>query len=84
MILLDLPDSKERLNLLFAEGKPARIYAMFVTENDSYFDTIPTREHFKWFYGLLAKRSPFDLKHYKEEIAIHKGWTKDTIDFICP
>ncbi len=83
MVLLDLPDSTERLNLLFAEGQPARVYAMFVTESDSYFDTIPTREHFKWFYGLLAKRSPFDLNRYKEEIAIHKGWTKDTIDFIC-
>ncbi|TYR82301.1 single-stranded-DNA-specific exonuclease RecJ [Priestia megaterium] len=82
VVLLDLPPSREMLTALFKKGQPARIYAIFLTKENHYFDTALTRDHFKWFYGFLAKRSPFDLKRYKEDLAIHKGWSKDTIDFI--
>ena len=83
IVLLDLPPSQKWLECLFVKGIPSRIYAIFLTEEDHYFDTIPTRDHFKWFYGFLAKKGPFDLKRYKEDLAIHKGWSKETIDFMA-
>lgn len=83
IVLLDLPPSQKWLEALFVQGIPSRIYAIFLTEEDHYFDTIPTRDHFKWFYGFLAKKGPFDLKRYKEDLAIHKGWSKETIDFMA-
>lgn len=82
IVLLDLPTSSELIEGLFAGRVPARIYAIFFTAENHFFDTIPTREHFKWYYAFLTKKSPFDLKRYKEELAIYKGWTKDTIDFM--
>ena len=29
------------------------------------------------------KKGPFDLKRHSEDIAKHKGWSRDTVDFIC-
>jgi single-stranded-DNA-specific exonuclease len=63
-------------------GIPSRIYTVFLSKEDHYFHTVPTRDHFKWYYGFLVKNSPFDLNRYKEELAIRKGWSKDTIDFM--
>ncbi|KQL20645.1 single-stranded-DNA-specific exonuclease RecJ [Cytobacillus solani] len=82
VILIDLPDSKEILAAVFAGKKPARVYAHFYNEKDAYFSTIPTRDHFKWFYALLVKKGPFDLRKYGDDIAKFKGWSRQTIDFM--
>ncbi|MDQ0244575.1 single-stranded-DNA-specific exonuclease [Bacillus fengqiuensis] len=82
IVLLDLPSSMELVNKLFDNGVPSRIYTVFLSKEDHYFHTVPTRDHFKWYYGFLVKNSPFDLNRYKEELAIRKGWSKDTIDFM--
>lgn len=82
VILIDLPSSKEILATLFAGKRPARVYAHFYNENDAYFSTIPTRDHFKWFYALLVKKGPFDLRKYGDDIAKFKGWSRQTIDFM--
>ncbi|TCJ04294.1 single-stranded-DNA-specific exonuclease RecJ [Cytobacillus praedii] len=82
VVLIDLPDSKELLAAVFAGKNPARVYAHFYNENDAYFSTIPTRDHFKWFYALLVKKGPFDLKKYGDDIAKFKGWSRQTIDFM--
>ena len=82
VVLLDLPPSKEILEKLFAGKNPGRIYVHFYKENSDFFTTMPTREHFKWFYALLAKKGPFDLKRYGGDLAKHKGWTKETVEFM--
>lgn len=82
IVLLDLPSSMELVYRLFDHGIPSRIYTVFLSKEDHYFHTVPTRDHFKWYYGFLVKNSPFDLNRYKEELAIRKGWSKDTIDFM--
>lgn len=81
-VFVDTPPSTELLYSLFVKGEPERIYAIFLQENDHFFATIPTRDHFKWFYGFLLKRGPFDLKHKGEELARHRGWSKQTIEFM--
>ncbi|MBS2969821.1 single-stranded-DNA-specific exonuclease RecJ [Metabacillus sp. KIGAM252] len=81
-VFMDVPDDLDLLTALFVQGVPERIYAFFLQTEDHFFSTLPTREHFKWFYGFLAKRDSFDLKRHSAELAKHKGWTADTIDFM--
>ncbi|WP_338777310.1 single-stranded-DNA-specific exonuclease RecJ [Metabacillus sp. FJAT-52054] len=81
-VFMDVPEDLDALTALFVQGMPERIYAFFIQTEDHFFSTLPTREHFKWFYGFLAKRGNFDLKKHSAELAKHKGWTADTIDFM--
>lgn len=82
IVLLDLPPSKEILAELVKERVPSRIYAHFHKENSEFFSTIPTRDHFKWYYAFLAKRESFDIKRHGDELAKHRGWTKETVIFM--
>jgi single-stranded-DNA-specific exonuclease len=82
IVLLDLPSSMELVHKLLNNGVPSRIYTVFLSKEDHYFHTVPTREHFKWYYAFLMKNSPFDLNRYKEDLAIRRGWSKDIIDFM--
>lgn len=82
VVLLDLPTSKEIVEALFMGKKPARVYVHFYKKDSDFFSTIPTREHFKWFYAFLAKKAPFDMKRYGDDLAKYRGWTRETIDFM--
>jgi len=82
VVLADLPPSKEMLSSLFSRGKPARIYTHFYQKESTYFSTLPSREHFKWFYALIAKKGPFELDKQRDNIAKYKGWNLDTINFM--
>lgn len=82
VILVDFPPSKDMLMKLLAGKQISRIYAHFYKKNSDFFSTVPTREHFKWYYALLAKKGPFDLTKYGDVIAKHRGWTKETIEFM--
>ncbi|WHX99436.1 single-stranded-DNA-specific exonuclease RecJ [Neobacillus sp. DY30] len=82
VVLVDIPPSKELLHHLFNGKRPARIYAYFYKESSDFFSTIPTREHFKWFYAFLLKKGPIDLGRYGDEIAKHRGWSTETITFM--
>jgi single-stranded-DNA-specific exonuclease len=82
LVLLDLPTSKPILEELLKKGQPHRIYAHFFQEEDHFFSTMPTREHFKWYYGFLTKRGSFDLNKHGDDLAKYKGWSKETIDFM--
>jgi single-stranded-DNA-specific exonuclease len=82
VVLVDLPPSKDLLHHLFNGKCPARIYAYFHKESSDFFSTIPTRDHFKWFYAFLLKKGPLDLGRYGDEIAKHRGWSTETITFM--
>ncbi|MGM0844118.1 MAG: single-stranded-DNA-specific exonuclease RecJ [Bacillota bacterium] len=82
IVLLDLPPSAEWLETVVEKAEPERIYAHFDHEEDHFFSTVPKREHFKWFYGFLLKRGSFDLKKHGGQLAQHKGWSKETIEFM--
>ncbi|MDM5330887.1 single-stranded-DNA-specific exonuclease RecJ [Neobacillus sp. CF12] len=82
VVLVDLPPSKEILCHLFNGEKPARIYAYFHKESSDFFSTIPTRDHFKWFYAFLLKKGPIDLGRHGDEIAKHRGWSTETVTFM--
>jgi len=80
--IVDFPPSKEMLTVLLEGKQPARIYAYFYKETSDFFTMIPSRDHFKWFYGFLLKKGPIDLKRHGDAIAKHRGWSKETIIFI--
>jgi single-stranded-DNA-specific exonuclease len=82
IVLVDLPPSKDILRHLLNGKQPARIYAYFQKESSDFFSTIPTRDHFKWFYAFLLKKGPIDLGRYGDDIAKHRGWTAETITFM--
>ena len=81
-VLLDMPPSKGALTNLFKNGQPERVYACFYQSESHFFSTIPTRDHFKWYYSLLLKKGSIDLNRYAGDIARHRGWSKETIDFM--
>ncbi|OAS84962.1 MULTISPECIES: single-stranded-DNA-specific exonuclease RecJ [Metabacillus] len=82
LVLMDIPSSLDLLDSLFVQGKPDRIYTVFLQEADHFFATIPTRDHFKWYYSFLLKKGSFKLKEQGEQLAKHKGWSKETIEFM--
>ncbi|RSK27987.1 single-stranded-DNA-specific exonuclease RecJ [Bacillus sp. HMF5848] len=82
IILADIPTNEGLLKEIFTDGtKPARIYAVFHQKDQHFFSTIPTRDHFKWYYAFLMKRNSFPLNR-ADELAKLRGWTKETIQFM--
>jgi len=79
---VDFPPSMEILSDLFKGKQPARIYAYFYKESSDFFSTVPTRDHFKWFYAYLLKKGPLDLNRHGDVIAKHRGWSQETIIFM--
>jgi single-stranded-DNA-specific exonuclease len=82
VVFLDLPPSQQMMKVLLSCSLPERIYALFYQRENHFFSLLPTREHFKWLYAFLRKRSPFDLKRYADDLARSRGWTKETIQFM--
>lgn len=82
LVLFDIPSSLMLIDALFSNGIPDRIYPIFLQEADHFFATIPTREHFKWYYGFLLKKGPFKLKEQGKQLALYKGWSEETVEFM--
>lgn len=82
LVLLDIPSSLILLDALFSKGIPDRIYTIFLQEADHFFATIPTRDHFKWYYSFLLKKGPFKLKEQGKQLALYKGWSEETVEFM--
>ncbi|WP_226037008.1 single-stranded-DNA-specific exonuclease RecJ [Aquibacillus saliphilus] len=82
LILLDLPDTLEQLTTLIESTRPNRIYACYHVNEGHYFNSVPTRDDFKWFYGMLLKRKEFNLSIDTPKLVKHKGWKAEKIKFI--
>lgn len=82
IVLFDLPQETSHLDQLLKHISPSRIYVYFYHDQSQFFTTMPTRDHFKWYYAFLFKRRSFHLQQYGAELAHHKGWSSETIDFM--
>lgn len=82
IVLADYPPNIDMLKTLLANNQPERIYAVFYKQQSDFFSTMPTRDHFKWFYAFLAKQGMFHLGKFGGELARRKGWSKETVDFM--
>lgn len=82
LVLLDMPKYAEQLVEVVKENKPGRIYAHFYVPESTYFDRIPGRDQFGWYYNFLKSRGTFDLKLNGGKLAQHKGWKTDMVYFM--
>ncbi|QCR33004.1 single-stranded-DNA-specific exonuclease RecJ [Lysinibacillus sp. SGAir0095] len=82
LVLLDLPKSAQTLEKLIQQERPNRIYAVFYTPESKYFNGMPTREHFGWYYSFLKKRPNFNLQLHLEKLAQHIGLNVEVIKFM--
>ena len=82
VILADLPSKKDIFEALFIGELPKRVYIYFRTTQNDYFSAFPTRDQFKWYYALLAKKGPISYEELRSMLNIHKGWSKENIDFM--
>ncbi|WP_026693805.1 single-stranded-DNA-specific exonuclease RecJ [Peribacillus kribbensis] len=82
VVLFDMPVQRDAFYSLLKGKLPERIYIHFHQEESHFFSTRPSRDHFKWYYAFLAKRDSFDLKTHGGELAKHKGWSKETVNFM--
>lgn len=82
VVLLDLPQTIQMLESLLQQVKPKRVYAHFYIPESHYFDGMPTREQFVWYYSFLKNRRIFPLRQHIAELAKHKGWSQDMLIFM--
>ncbi|WP_186576510.1 single-stranded-DNA-specific exonuclease RecJ [Aquibacillus kalidii] len=82
LVLLDLPRTLKDLETVYAATKPERIFACYHVDDSQFFNAMPTREDFKWFYALLLKRKYFNLSVDTPKLMKHKGWKQDKIKFM--
>lgn len=82
VVLLDLPEDEQSLIKLMQYHSWKRIYAHFYTNESSYFEGLPTRDQFKWYFSFLAKRKTFALKQHIHELSKHTGWSHNTFNFM--
>lgn len=82
LVLLDLPESEEQLADVLAKLRPKRVYAHFHAKDSQYFEQIPTRDQFKWLFAFIKKRGSFDFTKQGDELAKHKGWTRESLFFM--
>lgn len=82
LVFMDMPSSRLLLQKTIQDKQPERIYAYFNHVQDHFLSTMPTRDHFKWFYAFLMKKGPLDVIKYGNDLAKFRGWSRDTIDFI--
>ena len=82
IVVLDLPTNVPMFEKLLKTVTIQRIYAHFYTQNSQYFNGMPTRDHFKWYYGFLKKRPTFDLNQHIAQLSQHIGLNIDVIKFM--
>lgn len=82
IVLLDSPPSLDMLARLLEGKAPERIYFIFLNHEEHFLSSFPARDHFKWYYAFLLKRGTFDLNKHGSELARHKGWSVETINFM--
>lgn len=82
LVILDLPHDSILLKRLLQLTMPERIYAVLDHEEEHFFSTLPTRDHFKWYYAFLLKQQPFNVNKYADALSKKKGWSKETIHFM--
>ncbi|MGN7476751.1 single-stranded-DNA-specific exonuclease RecJ [Solibacillus silvestris] len=82
IVLLDLPENVALLERLLHSVRIERIYAHFYTDQTAYFNGMPTRDHFKWYYGFLKKRPTFNLNEHIQQLSKHIGLNAEVIKFM--
>ena len=82
IVLLDLPQNVRMLENVLQKTTPSRVYAHFYMPDSQYFNGLPTREQFSWYYKFLKNRPAFPLNMHLDDLAKHTGWPLDALKFM--
>ncbi|MGI8316033.1 single-stranded-DNA-specific exonuclease RecJ [Halobacillus mangrovi] len=82
LVILDLPKDLEELKELFKKILVSKIFVSYRVEESTFLQAWPSRDHFKWFYGMLLKRKEFNLHREADQLARRRGWDRSMVDFI--
>ena len=82
VVLLDMPISEQAVEEVIQRTEIERLYAHFYTANSQYFNGMPSRDHFKWYYSFLKKRPQFELQTHIRALSEHIGLNIDVINFM--
>ncbi len=82
IVLLDLPQNVQLLENVLQKTAPSRIYAHFYMPDSQYFNGMPTREQFAWYYKFLKNRPAFPLNMHLPDLAKHTGWPLEALKFM--
>ena len=82
LLIIDLPDRMDEMTQLLEKIKVGKVFACYHLQESTFLKTWPSREHFKWFYGMLMKRGRFNLHKEADLLARRKGWDRSMVDFI--
>ena len=82
IVLLDIPFNSSLLENLVRTLKPDRIYAHFQVPESKYFDGVPSRDQFGWYYSFLKKRGSFDYVNDGAKLIKHKSWKSNSVNFM--
>ncbi|MBM7606970.1 single-stranded-DNA-specific exonuclease [Lysinibacillus composti] len=82
IVLLDLPKTSIHLEKTIEQIKPKRIYAHFYTPESQYFNGMPSRQHFGWYYTFLKKRPNFNLQAHIDQLSKHIGLNEEILKFM--
>lgn len=82
LILTELPDRLKDLSDVLNKTQPDNIYACYNVKDEISLNSIPSREDFKWFYGMMVKNKRFNMEGDFQKLAKLKGWKEEKVSFI--
>ncbi|SDO98597.1 single-stranded-DNA-specific exonuclease RecJ [Halobacillus aidingensis] len=82
LLLIDLPERMSDMTELLSKLETRKVFACYHIQESTFLKTWPSRDHFKWFYGMLLKRGRFNLHEEADLLANRKGWDKSMVEFI--
>ncbi|QAS54085.1 single-stranded-DNA-specific exonuclease RecJ [Halobacillus litoralis] len=82
LLLIDLPQTMSQLSELLERLQVRKVFACYHLEESTFLKTWPSRDHFKWFYGMLLKRGSFNIEKESDLLADRKGWDRSMVEFI--
>lgn len=82
LVLLDIPSEASILEEVMKKNQPDRVYAHFYVPESKYFDGLPGRDQFGWYYSFLKNRGRFDMAENGVKLTKHKGWRNDQVHFM--
>ncbi|AXH99279.1 single-stranded-DNA-specific exonuclease RecJ [Sporosarcina sp. PTS2304] len=82
IVLLDMPPDQDQLEYVIRATQPDRMYLHLYVHDSMYFEKMPDRKQFGWYYSFLKQRGHFDIQNQLDVLSKHKGWKKDMIKFM--
>ncbi|MFC3039163.1 single-stranded-DNA-specific exonuclease RecJ [Virgibacillus xinjiangensis] len=82
LYIFELPESLGQLEDVIRKVQPENICVCYHIEQSLYLSSFPTREEFKWLYGLILKRKILNQDQDMTAITRAKGWDLKRIRFM--